>query len=173
MFRLMLTPFRWDVTSAQRTHTAQFFIHVVFSCLLSVMDLSWQLWSPACYPPWMQVEGPLRSSPTICGLCSSHGIWGSLHGSILWKGRCLGILKDLLAWEPWRVLLLGNHEGSFCLEPWKILLLFLEKLFFLMKDGLIFLLVLELLITLHQQRDICWAWEENEGWPLAVIFIYF
>lgn len=104
-FRLMLTPFRWDVTSAQRTHTAQFFIHVTFSCLISVMGLCRELWSPACYPPGTQVEGLLLSSPSICGLCSSHGIWGSLWCSILQKGGNI--------WEPWRIILLSFWGSSF------------------------------------------------------------
>lgn len=148
-FRLMLTPFRWDVSSAQRTHTAQFFIHVIFSWPVSVMGLYWEQWSPAHYPPWTQVEEPLLSSPSSCGLCSSHGIWGSLYCFILQKEA-----------------LFGNHEGSSCS-------LFGEALF-VMKDGLIFFLrVLELLMTLHQEWEICWAWEENEGWPLAIVFLYF
>lgn len=138
----MLTPFRWGVTSAQRTHIVRFFMtqnHVtcmpcqchVFAlrtvepCLLSTMNTS---------------VGPLLSSPSSWGLRSSQGTWGSLSCSVWQKGEVF-----------------GNHTGSFCS-------LYLETLS-LMKVRLMSLLrVSQLLMTFYQRWEICWAWRE---WGLA------
>lgn len=52
--------------------------------------------------------------------------------------------------------------------------LFNWEALFLMRGRVIFLSrMLQLFISFHQQWEICWAWEEIGGWPLAVVFLSF
>ena len=154
MFRLTLTPFWWVVTSAQRTHGAQFFVHGCW--------ITWQ--SHALLMSQVGVEN-YGDLPVVHYEHKSRGC-SFLHpaavGSVpLMASGGLAVLPCFTEGGS-----VGLHISSFCVLLWEAL--------FPVKGRLIFLWsMLQLFVTFLQQQEICWAWEESGGWPLAVVFLYF
>ena len=106
IFRLTLIPFRWGVTSAQRTYAPQFFIHGCWVAWLFHASLMSRVgvenYGPVCWPLWTQVEGLQFSPPSSAGVSCNLG-----DGCTTWshrRGQC---------WAPSRFLLVSSPGSSF------------------------------------------------------------
>lgn len=112
IFRLTLTPFRWGITSAQRIHALQFFIHGCWvGWLFHASLMSWvgvENYGPVCWPQWTQVEGLQFSPPSSWGGGGSHAILGDGCTALFHRrGQC---------WAPGRFLLVSSPGSSFSNE---------------------------------------------------------